>query len=167
MIVAALVAAPPARAQTAAELLQAFGLVGTWSPDCAGPVRVIYTVSPGGSPTVQVLLRGDEIAASEIREAAPLGPDRIKWTSVMKAWSLPDEPHRRWMPEPGETWETIMEKTGKTIRPIQSMRQDGEKILVKDGFIYDADDPPGGGAIIWHNSEKATVPLHQCAAGGI
>ena len=146
-------------AATPSQVIEAFGLVGTWSPDCAGPIRVIYATQPGGAATASVVIRQTEIAASEIREIVELGPARIKWTSIMKAWSLPDQPHQSWMPEPGEIWETVIEKLGPKIRPIQSIRQDGRKILVKDGFIYDANESVPGG---WRNTLKATIPLERC-----
>jgi hypothetical protein len=156
-------AAPP-RVETAAAAFQAFGLIGTWSPDCSGPFRTIYAAPAGGSPTVRVIQHGQEIASSEIREILDRSGDRIKWTSVIKTWSLPDRPEERWMPQPGEVWETGLAKFGAKIRPVHSQRQDGGKISVKDGFIYTGEAPQGGGAVVWQNTGQATVPLEKCPA---
>ena len=125
--VAALLALAPAsaRAESAAAALQAFGLVGTWSPDCAGPYRTIYDAPGGGAPTVQLTLHGRAYASSEIREVLVRSAERITWTSVIKTWSLPDQPEERWMPAPGEVWETGLIKQDGKIRPIDSRRQDG------------------------------------------
>ena len=157
--VAACLAANLAIAATASEAFEAFGLVGAWSPDCGGPIRVIYATQPGGAATVRVVIEQKEVAASDIQSIIQLEAAQIKWTSIMRQWSLPDQSHRPWMPEAGEVWETAIEKLGSKIRPVQSIRQDGQKILVKDGFIYDADESLTGG---WRNTRKATIPLEKC-----
>ena len=157
--VAACLAAGLAAAQSASEAFEAFGLVGTWSPDCSGPIRVIYATQPDGLATARVMIKQTEIAASDIQSVVQLEAAQIKWTSIMRVWSLPDQPHRPWMPEAGEIWETVIEKLGSKIRPLQSIRQDGQKILVKDGLIYDSDESVIGG---WRNTQKATVPLERC-----
>ena len=163
--VAACVAASSATAESAAEAptpshaIEAFGLAGVWSPDCAGPIRVIYATEPSGVATVRVMSKQTEIAASEIQQIVHLDAAQIRWISIMRQWSLPDQPHRPWMPEAGEIWETVIEKLGSKIRPLQSIRRDGQKILVKDGFIYDSDESMTGG---WRNTQKATISLERC-----
>jgi hypothetical protein len=165
-VAACLILAPAAAsAETTAAAMQAFGLTGTWSTNCAGAFRVVYEVPAGGAPTVRVIEEGREIAASEIREILDRTDDQISWTSVITAWSLADQPDERWMPAPGEIWETGLAKLGGKIRPMHSQRQDGGKIAVKDGFIYTAEEPKPGGAVAWRNTGKATLPLQRCTAG--
>jgi hypothetical protein len=174
--VAVCLAANPATAETASDAIEAFGLVGVWSPDCAGPFRTIYSISPGGPPTVRLTVRGEEYATSEIQETqrsagsqitgSQITGSQIKWRSIIKTWTLTDRPHEGWMPEPGEIWETVIEKTGDKIRPIQSHRGDGQKISVKDGFIYTKEDGKDLGSMQWRNTGEATLPLERCPAGG-
>jgi hypothetical protein len=68
------------------------------------------------------------------------------------------------MPEPGEVWETVIEMVGDKIRPIQSQRKDGQKISVKDGFIYAGENGKQLGSIRWRNTGDATRPLGRCSA---
>jgi hypothetical protein len=166
--VAACLAVGPAAAESASEAIEAFGLVGMWSPDCTGPYRTIYAISPGGAPTVRLTLRGQEYAASEIQETQRSAGSQIRWRSIIKTWTLADRPHESWMPAPGEIWETVIEKAGDKIRPIQSQRKDGQKISVKDGFLYTSEDGKGPGSMQWRNTGEATLPLERCpaAAGG-
>jgi hypothetical protein len=163
--VAAFLAAKLAAAETASEAIEAFGLVGSWSPDCAGPFRTIYAISPGGGATVRLTTRGQEYATSEIQETQRLGGSQIKWHSIIKTWTLADRPYESWMPQPGEVWETVIEKAGDKIRPIQSQSQDGRKISVKDGFIYTGEDDKDQGSMQWRNTGEATLPLERCPAG--
>src|SRR5437899_10876510 len=154
-VVALLALAPAlAHAETAAAALQAFGLIGTWSPDCSGPFRTIYATSASTAATVRLTLHGREYASSEISEILDLSGDRIKWTSIIRTWSLPDQPDERWMPEPGEVWETGLAKLGGKIRPVHSQRRDGGKISVKDGFIYSGEAAKPGGAVVWQSTGK-------------
>ena len=164
VILALSLAATSAVAESASEAVRAFGLVGTWSPDCAGAFRTIYAAPAGAAPSVRVTMGGEEIASSEIRETERLGPNRLKWSSVIKTWSLTDRPHENWMPEPGEVWETVIEKSGDRIRPMLSQRQDGQKISVKDGLIYNGAIAPDGHSVVWRNSGKATLPLARCSS---
>src|SRR5947199_7677453 len=104
--VAAQLLAPPVLADSAAEVMLAFGLLGTWSPDCNGPFRTSYEIFPGRAPTVRVTMLGREIATSEIQEAQHSAASQIKWHSLINTFALPDRPRESWMPEPGEIWET-------------------------------------------------------------
>ena len=155
-----------ALAQSPSDAVRAFGLVGSWSPDCAGQFRTIYAAPSGATPTVRLTMDGREIASSEIRETELLGDNRLKWNSVIKTWSLPDRPLEAWMPQPGEIWETVIEKLDDKIRPIESRRQDGQKVQVKGGFIYDGASAGDGGSIVWRNTGKETVLLSRCEAKG-
>jgi len=166
VVLAVTLASLPAVAQTASEAVRAFGLVGTWSPECGGEYRTVYAAPAGAAPSVRLIMDGREIASSEIRETERLGETRLKWNSVIKSWSLPDRPHENWMPEPGEIWETVIEKLGDKIRPIESRRQDGEKIQVKGGFIFDGASTGDGRPIVWRNTGKETLPLSRCEAKG-
>ncbi len=159
----------PAIAQSASQAVRAFGLVGAWSPECAGAFRVIYAAPADANPTVRVVMRDREIAASEIRDIVAVAPSRITWRSVIKVWSLPDRPLEPWMPQPGEIWETTIAKTANGIRPLASQRQDGGKVSVRGGFIYTGepgnDTGKNAGVIVWRNTGKTTSPLEKCSSG--
>lgn len=164
LIAAAAPASPTAAsAESAAEAMTAFGLLGTWSPDCAGPIRVTYAAPPGAGPTSSAVIDGTEQAVAEITEAVRIGTDRIRWTSVYKKYSPLDVAKLAWMPEPGEAWETVLVKSGDKIRSLQSQRLDGAKVLVRDGFYYAADDNVPGRPIIWRRTDQATPPFGRCS----
>ncbi len=77
-----------ARADVPAEALRAFGLLGTWSDDCAAPVaaggpgfRLIFTISADGTATEYVLSSGATGSArigNTVVSAAPVGAAGIK-----------------------------------------------------------------------------------------
>lgn len=74
-----------AAAATPAETLAAFGLLGTWSPDCsampsADNPRVVW-MGFGTRVLHQVSLDGGEAALSDVVvDAAPVPPDRLRLT---------------------------------------------------------------------------------------
>lgn len=162
--VALLLAAAPAVAETAADALQAFGLVGTWSPDCAGPIRVSYSLHPGAPPTSRAVINGTEQAVTEIQDAVRLAPDRLRWTSIYRKYSPLDVARQSWMPEPGETWETELLIEGGKIRSLASQRADGRKVLVRNGFYYAADDAVPGRPTVWRKTDQETPYFVRCPA---
>jgi hypothetical protein len=167
-IVAAAMAGPaayPGTAPTPAQAVKSFGLVGTWSPDCAGELRVIYAAPAGAAPTVRVIVHGSEVASSEIQAITALSPTRISWRSMIKTWSTPDSQLESWMPQPGEIWVTTLAKTDNKIRPLASQRQDGQKVSVRGGFIYSGEPVRNTTTLVWRSTGKATVPLERCPAG--
>jgi len=151
-----------ASAETATEALTAFGILGTWSPDCGGPIRVTYAARSGAGPISSAVIDGAEQAVAEIKEAARVGADQIHWTSVYKKYSPLDVAKQAWMPEPGEVWETLLVKLGDKIRSLQSQRLDGQKVLVRDGFYYAADDSVPGRPILWRRTDQATPLFGRC-----
>jgi len=162
LAVALWLAAPAAAADIAAQAIEAFGLAGTWSPDCAGPIRVTYAVRPGSVPTATAVIDGTEQAITEIEDAVLLGPNQIKWTAIYRKWSPLDLPRQAWMPDPGETWETILEKVDGKIRSLQSQRQDGQKVLARDGFYYVADEKQAGVPLVWRKTDQPTRFFARC-----
>ncbi len=163
--IAVVLNAAPAFAESAAQAMQAFGLIGTWSPDCAGPIRLVYAAPPGGAPTFRMFVHGREVVVSEIQQAFPLRPGQIKWISVIKKWSVLT-PRKPWMPQPGETWQTVIVKLGDRIRSLQSQRTDGKKIGAKNGFSYIGDDVKGADLVIWRNTGKPTPLYTKCRVSG-
>jgi len=57
----------PADAQSSSNIMKEFGLVGTWSEDCAmpGALRITYTYSLSGNPTFAMAARNDRDAPEQ------------------------------------------------------------------------------------------------------
>lgn len=142
--------------------VRAFGLVGTWSPDCAGPIRHIYALHAGAPPTATAIINGTEQAVTEIYDAASDGPNRLRWIALYRKYLPLDAAVQPWMPVPGERWETILQKVGRGFRAWRSQRLDGGKVLVRDGFDYEAEQSPVGGPTIWRKTDAATPPFGPC-----
>lgn len=159
----AAVGATPASADTAANALSAFGILGTWSPDCAGPIRVTYAAPAGAPATSAAVIDGKEQAVAEIHDPVRIDAVRIRWTSVYRKYSPLDVAKQPWMPQPGEAWETVLEKLGDKIRSMQSQRADGGKVLVRDGFYYTADDTVPNRPIVWRRTDQTTPLFGRCS----
>lgn len=142
-----------AEAENAADVLNEFGLLGTWSANCApGPTetedRTIYKISSLGNPMVAHALHQPPqhlpearnegiyvVEEGEIKTAAKIDDDKI---SIVLA------PIRRAMKEngvmvsgpSGPIVEYMIQKLGKYIWIIQSHTLDGKLVYAKDGFKY-------------------------------
>jgi hypothetical protein len=161
-VVALLIATRPAAAETTAEALRAFGLLGIWSPDCAGPIRHLYALHPGKPPTATAIIDGTEQAITEIEDATRSGDDRIRWVAHYRKYLPLNVGPQPWMPVPGERWETVLLKVGDKFRSWRSQRLDGAKILVRDGFNYEAEASPVGGPLLWRKTDEATPLFARC-----
>jgi hypothetical protein len=121
---------------TTKQTLETFGLVGTWSFDCAGKARTTVSVPPFRAPTIISTNGGDETKTeADIRLATLVTQDKLK--IVIFTTRVPDvnknDPAAR---QQGELWVDVYERFGKKLRVIDIEREDGNKIIVKDGFAY-------------------------------
>jgi hypothetical protein len=99
-----------ARAEGAAEAIGGFGLVGTWSPDCAkDPVkehgfRMTFSIPGAGPPTETIVLSSPINPAKrldwQITSAVRVAKDRIEVRSVFIGGEELVEPHRKIAPLP-------------------------------------------------------------------
>jgi hypothetical protein len=116
--------------------LKEFGLVGTWSFDCAGKGRTRFSVPFFGPPAGTVTNGGDETRTeAEIRSATLVTQDKLKIVTLITR--VPEvnknNPNAR---QKGELWKAVYERFGKKLRIMDIEREDGSKIIIKDGFLY-------------------------------
>jgi hypothetical protein len=126
-IVAGLVAtshAPAARAQTAADIMERWGLLGTWAVDCKRPPAINNTylsyVKSGGGKVLHERNFGNRRDSREVLSATVSPEGRIEVTADfgrgggMRRWSLARVPDGR-------------------IRTMASSRVDGTGATIRDG----------------------------------
>jgi hypothetical protein len=178
LIVAWLTAGPVLAAESAADAVKAFGLIGTWSPDCArDPLaacdrttgcgfRLTYLLSPSGQPMTRFVvgtLAGGQTRTVEstIETAKRVTDDKLAITSIQRTdlgATL------AWVRQPGEIWDAVLVKEGDKYRTFMAQRDDGKKIVVEDGFEVRV--PPGTPANAlpdhWVRSDKATSWFSRC-----
>ena len=136
-------------AESAKEAMQTFGMVGTWSLNCAtSPFRVVYAFPVSGPPTLTSVFNGQETAISEVQEAVRATEEKIKVTYFIK--STP-QGTPVWGPLTGEIWEAVYEKIGNKFRPLSVKEKVGAKATARDGFYY-VNQKTGG----------PTLPFEKC-----
>jgi hypothetical protein len=157
LIVACLCSGQAMAAESAAEAIRAFGLVGAWSQDCSrDPIatcdpksgcgsRTTYEITPSGAPMIKnvvgTTVPGVGKSFEIMIDSATLAADgKIKITSTMLG--VPGEINKlAWLRQPGERWETVLMKDRSKYRAVSAQSEDGKKIFAKDGFVYRP--PPG------------------------
>lgn len=163
-------------AETPAEAMSAFGLIGTWSPDCAteedGIERTTYSAAMLSSPTVLVSVRqkccGVTKLEARIISAVRVTDEKIRLTAVKTkridegGGELNVKP-MTWQPKPHE--ETVLyERSGKRIRMMDAkVETDGKKKqLAKDGrkLIYAPNESIHG--FFWSGPHLDTVSMEKC-----
>jgi hypothetical protein len=178
LMVACLAAGQALGAESAADAIKAFGLIGTWSVDCArDPLaacdrttgcgfRVTYLLSPSGQPMIRSVV-GTLVAGQTrtgeltIETARRITDDRLAVTSIQRTESGAT---LAWVRQPGEIWDAVLLKEGDKYRVFMAQRDDGLKISVEDGFEVRV--PPGTRADAlpdhWVRSDKATSWFSRC-----
>jgi hypothetical protein len=144
-----ILASSSAVAESAKEAMQTFGMIGTWSLNCAtSSFRVVYGFPMSGPPTLTMFLNGQETAISEVQDAVTATEAKIKITYLIK--SAP-QGTPSWGPLTGEIWEAVYEKIGNKFRPLSVTEREGAKATVRDGFYY-VNQKTGG----------PTLPFEKC-----
>jgi len=178
LMVAWLAAGPALGADGTADAIKAFGLIGTWSVDCARDplaacdrttgcgLRVTYLLSPSGQPmirsVVSTLVAGQTRTGElTIETAKRITDDRLAITSIQRTESGAT---LAWVRQPGEVWDAVLVKDGDKYRVFMSQRDDGTKIAAEDGF--EVRPPPGTPANAlpdhWVRSDKPTLWFSRC-----
>jgi hypothetical protein len=178
LMVAWLAAGPALGAESAADAIKAFGLIGTWSVDCARDplagcdratgcgLRLTYLLSPSGEPMTKFVVGSfvagqTRTAETTIEKATRIGDDKLAFTSIQRTDSGAT---LAWYRQPGEVWDVVLVKEGDKYRTLMAQREDGMKISVEDGFEVRV--PPGTRADAlpdhWVRSDKATPWFSRC-----
>ncbi len=137
-----------ASAESTGDALKTFGLIGTWSPDCAKdpkdplpdsmlttyPTRYTYSMSLFSVPRVTRVQRvpGNVVItfASEIRSAERVTESKIKYIAIPIRLEQSDAPPQ-FLKNQSST-EFILEKSGSIICIMDARTSDG-KILIENG----------------------------------
>jgi hypothetical protein len=153
----------PAFPESATEAVKTFGLIGTWSADCARDREVIRMTFasplPGFVTRTEVAVLGPKtsqrvVTEYEITSASRVTEDRIKLTSVARTRR---DTHLGPLPLP-ESQEGVYEKSGNTIRVIDNRVLNGKVTYAKSGFYCDQSK----GASICGSTARPTTPVERC-----
>jgi len=181
LLFACLLAGQSASAESAADAIAGFGLVGIWSRDCSrDPIatcnpsqgcggRTIYEAPASGPPLIKnivgTLVPGvGKNFETIIKSASRQADGTLKITTVMQG--VPGEISKVvWMQQPGERWESVIVKIGDDkYRVVSAHREDGGKISARDGFMYLP--PPDTRTNLmpsrWVRSERAVPTFERC-----
>jgi hypothetical protein len=141
--ISVLVTSTPGSAENTADAIKAFGLIGTWSPDCAadpmrGGTRVNYVASlfgPLKATTIQSDIEGGRVitSQSEIQSAIRVTEEKIKIIAVRTSLTS-SNPNDR-ITSLNEKTETLIQKFGNKIRIIRSQSPDSARVGSKDGHV--------------------------------
>jgi hypothetical protein len=178
LMVAWLAAGPALGADGAADAIKAFGLIGTWSIDCArDPLagcdrttgcgfRLTYLLSPSGQPMTKFVVGSSvvgqtRIAETTIEKATRIADDKLAFTSIQRSDTGATP---AWVRQPGETWDNVLVKEGDKYRTFMAQREDGKKISVEDGFEVRVPQGTPTNALpdYWVRSDKPTPWFSRC-----
>ncbi len=69
----------PSRSESTSGAMSAFGIVGSWSPDCAGSLRLTYSTPLLGTPTITIERDGKQQLVVEVQEAVRVSEEKLKF----------------------------------------------------------------------------------------
>jgi len=128
-----------ARAESTAHALEAFGLVGTWSTDCAKDdlLRVTYTLSALGSSTVTLVVPNSK-ETFDIDSAVRITDEKLK---IIKHASSSISNGKLLTPGPkdkGVSDVSVLLKSGSKYRVLDAYITDGKELvtIVKNGMKF-------------------------------
>jgi hypothetical protein len=127
----------PSGAESTAEAMKNFGLIGTWSTDCAkDPAkdgeRTTWDVPIFGVAT-ETFANPSFVFTHEIKSAVRVTDEKLKYVEVLVK-ILEKEKPRDLLPGQTMPVELVIIKLGNKFREIDNHRVDGSIIWVKDGF---------------------------------
>ena len=136
------VSSVPAFAESASDAMRDFGLIGTWSPDCAvdpaGPVpvlRVTYSIL-SGLPAFSNFTKAGKVSAAsegEIRSAVRVTEDKLRITTVITKTTLTDNTVKMVVDAP--IIDSVFVKMGSKIELLDRRSVDGKVLLVQNGEL--------------------------------
>jgi len=149
-----------ARAESTAQALEAFGLVGTWSADCANEslARITYAVSVLSSPTVTAItLEFKQVF--EIDSAVRITEDKLRTTKHYSSYVLNGKPLAA---RTQDKYVSVLLKSGSKYRSLDSYVSDGKytTTLVKNGSKYAPN--PQNIRDEWHDTRGQSEILEKC-----
>jgi hypothetical protein len=138
---------PYALADGVGSALKSFGLIGSWSLNCAQnpneatshaesgivPTRWSYENSLISNPTLTIMQRqttGINVAKKEIRSAQQITSDKLKYTDVTTSVRFADNPEQK--PKSQILLTPVVQKLGEKITVISQVSDDGT-VYVENG----------------------------------
>jgi hypothetical protein len=178
LIAACLFAGQAVGDESAGDAIRAFGLVGTWSTDCAKtPIATCNTKDGcGGRTTFEAPASGPPIIWNVVGTLTP-GLGRVFETTIDSATRIADDKIKlmttqqqssgvtlAWWRQPGERWEIVLIKAGNKYRTYAAQRDDGKKIAAEDGFMVmpPSDTKYNEMPTNWLRGDKETASLEKC-----
>jgi hypothetical protein len=172
----------PTAAASPGGAMESFGLVGSWSTNCAlstvtDTLRANYEVPLFGSPKIKIVqsrprngdpngIRSNDLVITdefEIEQADRIADDKIQimYSPVRRVIEL-DGKVTSDNTDRGQPIEVVIQKQDSKIRVISRISKDGKSVVsARDGFEY---QPTFTGAKItsWTNTNKQTPVLDKC-----
>jgi hypothetical protein len=169
-----------AHAGASDKVMEDFGLIGTWSPDCSReitekcdlergcPYRITFATHMLSAPSRSVQMgsiNGVVTRTGPIDTAVRLSDDKLKLTYIVPGSPpKPGERVAKWAPLPSDDWMVVFVKAGSKIRLVESRSIDGRKLALRDGFIYQPKfgQDPDGIPSEWVNSGREQPNWEKC-----
>jgi hypothetical protein len=178
LLVACLFAGQAAGEENPSDAIRAFGLVGTWSTDCAKtPIATCNNKdgcggrttfeAPASAPPIIWNVVGTQtpgvgrVFETTVQSATRIAADKIKLVTTQQQ---PSGVTLVWWRQPGERWEVVLVKAGDKYRTYSAQREDGNKISAKDGFMVmpPSDTKYNEMPTNWIRGDKQTPSLEKC-----
>ena len=157
-----LTATLPSHAESTGDAMRKFGISGSWSGNCTGPLRLKYSTPSSGTPTVTRSWGGKVDLLYEVKEASRLSEKKLKLLVLIKTQKIQSpSPLMKGLPQPGEVWEIVYVKVGNKFQIFSTEQKDGDKLSVRDGFQFIPKDD-GQGGFSMENSGVRMPPLEKC-----
>jgi hypothetical protein len=172
LLLGLLAAASPSVAETSSDSMRAFGLIGSWSEDCSTDMtrpcadvercfpRLTFILPLEGNPSEEVMspsavsgLVYKSAIAIDSAAQLPGGKIKIATTAAVDPSDPVTTPQTK-----GETWETVYQKTGTSLRVWSAQNANGSKIAVRDGYRYE----PASDGKQWRQTNQQTPALDKC-----
>lgn len=128
----------PTLAQSPLEVVQRYGLLGTWSSDCASPRSgsnwyTIWFVGADGQLRRRFDGAGDGLYEHAIERAQALT------AGTLRIWTRND--HANWREQNGQRTDETLEFNANGMRVVQSTLVDTGQALIRDGMFVNGGSP--------------------------
>lgn len=151
-----------ALSESTAEAVRTFGLIGTWSIDCARDrdvIRTTFSATSFGAPKrTEVHLATDgsvmRTVEYEVRSAVRVTEDKIKLLSI----AISSKNARGGTLPLPDSQEAVYEKSGNKIRVLDNRVPNGNVIYAQSGFYCDQIDNKS----ICERQSRPTIPAERC-----
>jgi hypothetical protein len=114
--------ATPGHAESTGDAMRRFGISGSLSGDCAGPLRLRYSIPSFGTPTITRSWDGAVDLLYEVQKVVRISKEEAKTLRFDKKTRTPRL--MKGLPQPGEVWEIVYVKIGNKFRTFSNKQKD-------------------------------------------